>query len=267
MVAMRDLLNEAAAGGKDPVAVSQQAMKPALPRRFYKEAKAAPGEAGHGVFLDGRPVRTPGRQLLELPTLAAASQVAGEFAAQGEFIDPADMPATRLANTTIDGIVPDMQPVLEDISRFAASDLLCYRAATPRELVARQGELWDPVIDWLRDELGANFVLAEGVVHVSQPREAMALFAARLRAHAEPFRLACLHTVTSLTGSAFLALAVAEDRIDAQEAWKAGNLDEDWNSALWGEDAEAAHRRADRWRQMAAACSLLASLPKPARPA
>lgn len=264
MVAMRDLLNEAAAGGKDPVSVSQQAMKPPLPKRFYKHATTAPRQSGHGVFLDGRPVRTPGRQLLELPTEAAASLVAQEFAAQGEFIDPAGMPITRLANTTIDGIVADMQPVLEDISRFAASDLLCYRAASPRELVERQGELWDPVIDWLRDDLGANFVLAEGVVHVAQPREAMAVFAARLRAHAEPFRLACLHTVTTLTGSALLALAVAEKRIDPLQAFEAGNLDEDWNIGLWGEDAEAAQRRADRWRQMDAVCALLDCLPRPA---
>ncbi len=263
MVAMRDLLNEAATGGKDPVSVSQQAMKPPLPKRFYKEASAAPGQAGYGVFLDGRPVRTPGRQLLELPSLAAASQVAEEFAAQGEFIDPASMPVTRLANTTIDGIAHDMQPVLEDISRFAASDLLCYRAASPRELVERQGEMWDPVIDWLRDDLGANFVLAEGVVHVAQPREAMAVFAARLRAHAEPFRLACLHMVTTLTGSALLALAIAEKRIDAQQAFEAGNLDEDWNTGLWGEDPEAASRRADRLRQMEAVCALLANLPAP----
>ena len=131
-------------------------------------------------------MRTPARKLLELPTQAAAQVIAGEFEAQKDEINPATMPATKLANTVIDGIMPDPQPILEDLVRFAASDLLCYRAKAPRELVEMQAQHWDRVIDWYRDAHGANFILAEGVIHVAQPREAMAVFASLANRHHRP---------------------------------------------------------------------------------
>jgi len=173
------------------------------------------------------------------------------------------MPATRIANTAIDGVADDPQAVMEDILKFASGDLLFYRADGPAGLVAREGALWDPVINWYRDSVGANFILAEGIVHAAQPREALAVFGARLRSHGGPLRLACLHTITSLTGSALLALAVAEKRLSPQEAWDAAHVDEDWNIAQWGEDAEAAARRAFRRAEMMAAAGLIAALARP----
>lgn len=253
---MRDILNDAAGLGKDPVMASQKGMKPVMPRRFYTTALAAPADAGHGVFLDGKPVRTPGRNLLVFPTQAAAELAAAEFAAQGEHIDPATMPATRLANSIVDGVAGNEAAVRDDIAAFAASDLVCYRAAAPRELAALEERHWGPVVEWLRDAHGVNFVLAQGVMHVSQPPEALAAFAQLLDAFPGAFAIGSLHAVTTLTGSAAIALAFAHGVLDADAAWSAANVDEDWNARQWGEDAEAADRRARRQSEMWAACDL-----------
>lgn len=252
---MREILEDLGEGN-DPTRQVQKGMRPQLPKRFYQTAAAGPAIGGHGVFLDGKPVRTPARSLLVLPTDAAAQLVAGEFAAQHIEINPALMPVTRLVNTIVDGIVPDPQPVAEDILRFAASDLVCYRAKAPQELVAMQAQAWDPVIDWLRDAHGANFILAEGVVHVAQPREALAVFGTLVRNHADAFEIGCLHTITSMTGSAILAIAMAQGFMDAQSVWHAARVDEEWNRQHWGDDAEAVHREANRKADMMAAASL-----------
>ncbi|GLQ78160.1 ATPase [Mesorhizobium huakuii] len=261
---MRDILNDLEAGkylsDPDPVRRAQIQMKTPLPKRFYKTASVAPIEAGFAVHLDGRPVRTPGKALLALPTEAAAALVADEFAEQGETINPVTMPVMRLVNTAIDGVASDPQAVLEDILRFASSDLLCYRADAPQGLVERQNEQWDPVIDWARTALAARFNLAEGVIHVEQPRETIAVLGSHLNQRAEPLRLAAIHLMTSLTGSALLALAVDFGELDAEAAWAAGHVDEDWQIEHWGQDAEAVARRAARKRDMMAAVSLLEAL-------
>ncbi|MEI9413846.1 ATP12 family chaperone protein [Mesorhizobium sp. Cs1321R2N1] len=261
---MRDILNDLEAGkylsDPDPVRRAQIQMKTPLPKRFYKEVSVVPVEAGFAVQLDGRPVRTPGKALLALPTEAAATLVAGEFAEQGETINPVTMPVMRLVNTAIDGVASDPQAVLEDILRFASSDLLCYRADAPQGLVERQNEQWDPVIDWARAALGVRFNLAEGIIHVEQPRETIAVLGSHLAQRDEPLRLAAIHVMTSLTGSALLALAVDFGELDGEEAWAAGHVDEDWQIAHWGQDAEAVARRAARKRDMMAAVSLLEAL-------
>ncbi|MBZ9993535.1 ATP12 family chaperone protein [Mesorhizobium sp. BH1-1-4] len=261
---MRDILNDLEAGkylsDPDPVRRAQIQMKTPLPRRFYKEVSVAPVEGGFAVHLDGKPVRTPGKALLALPTEAAAALVADEFAQQGETINPVTMPVMRLANTAIDGVATDPQAVLEDVLRFASSDMLCYRADAPQGLVERQNEQWDPVIDWARASLGARFNLAEGIIHVEQPRETIAVLGSHLAQRAEPLRLAAIHVMTSLTGSALLALAVDFGALDGEEAWAAGHVDEDWQIAQWGQDAEAVARRAARKRDMMAAVSLLEAL-------
>ena len=163
------------------------------------------------------------------------------------------MPLTRLVNTAIDGVANDPQAVIEDLLRFAGTDLLCYRADGPQRLVDRQTDLWDPVIDWAHATLGARLVLAEGVIHVEQPREAINALGIHVAAHDDPIALASLHSMTSLTGSALLALAVAREFLSAGEAWSAAHVDEDWNLEQWGQDAEAAARRAFRWGEMQAA--------------
>ena len=262
---MRDILNDLEAGHQlsdpDPIRRAQIQMKAPLPRRFYKSATAAAAEGGgFAVQLDGRPVRTPGKALLLLPTQEAAALVAAEFEAQSETIDPVSMPVLRLVNTTIDGVAADPQAVLEDVLRFASSDLLCYRADNPQGLVERQNASWDPVLDWAQGALGARFNLAEGVIHVEQPRESIAMFGAHLARRADPFRIAAIHLMTSLTGSVLLALAVEAGEMTGEEAWTAAHVDEDWQAEHWGQDSEAIARRSQRKRDMMAAVALLEAL-------
>jgi chaperone required for assembly of F1-ATPase len=259
---MRDVLNDLQANvsDPDPVRRAQAHMRTPLPKRFYEQASVAPAEAGFAVLLDGRPVKTPARRPVVLPTEAAARLVADEFDAQAEVVDPTTMPVTRIVNTAIDGVADDPQAVIEDILRFAASDLMCYRAADPARLVARQAELWDPHVEWAGSTLGARFVLAEGVIHVDQPAGTIAAFSAHLVPFRDPFLAAALHTMVTLTGSAILGLAVAKGAITPQEAWTAAHLDEDWTNEHWGEDHEAMARRAVREKEMMAAAALVAGM-------
>ncbi|EEZ32923.1 ATP12 ATPase [Brucella sp. NF 2653] len=257
---MRDILSDLEAGkqlsDKNPIVRAQKQMQAQLPKRFYEKAEVAESEGGFAVHLDGRPVKTPARNLLLLPTRAAAQIVADEFAAQEKVIDPGKMPATRLVNTAIDGIAQDPQAVFEDILRFAGTDMLCYRADSPQELVSRQTENWDPLIDWM-ESLGARFALAEGVMHVEQPREAIAAFSVHMAGFKDPLALAALHTMTTLMGSAIIALAVAKGEISAEKGWAIAHIDEDWTIEHWGSDAEAIERRKNREIEMMVAARLL----------
>lgn len=261
---MRDLLNDPEGGNHvsdpDPMRRAQNQMRQALPKRFYAQVSVAETPEGFAVRLDDRPVRTPGRALLALPSAKAAELVAAEFAAQGETIDPVSMPVLRLVNTAIDGVAADSQAVLEDVMRFSASDLLCYRAGEPQALADRQAQAWDPVLDWVRSALGARFFLAEGVMHVEQPRESIGAVGMWLRQRQEPFRLAAIHVMTTLTGSALLALGVEAQALSPDEAWAAAHVDEDWNVEFWGEDEEAAARRQARRRDFDAAVALVRAL-------
>ncbi len=257
---MRDILSDLEAGkqlsDENPIVRAQKQMQAQLPKRFYDKAEVAESEGGFAVHLDGRPVKTPARNLLLLPTRAAAQIVADEFAAQEKVIDPGKMPATRLVNTAIDGIAQDPQAVFEDILRFAGTDMLCYRADSPQELVSRQTENWDPLIDWM-ESLGARFALAEGVMHVEQPREAIAAFSVHMAGFKDPLALAALHTMTTLMGSAIIALAVAKGEISAEKGWAIAHIDEDWTIEHWGSDAEAIERRKNREIEMMVAARLL----------
>lgn len=243
----------------DPARRAQNQMKRPLPKRFYKTAEASGADDGHTVVLDGKPLRTPAKNAFVVPSRRLAEMIAAEWQAQPDEIDPARMPLTRLVNTAIDGVSKESQAVAEDIIRFAGTDLLCYRAEGPETLVAMQAEHWDPLIEWAQTTLGARFVLAEGVMHVDQPREAIAAYSAHLRRFEHPLQLAALHTITSLTGSAIIALAVAFGAVTPEEAWSAAHVDEDFNIAQWGEDAEAAVRRAKRWDEMKAAADTLSA--------
>lgn len=260
---MRDILSDLEAGkqlsDENPIVRAQKQMQAQLPKRFYEKAEVAESEGGFAVHLDGRPVKTPARNLLLLPTRAAAQIVADEFAAQEKLIDPGKMPATRLVNTAIDGIAQDPQAVFEDILRFAGTDMLCYRADSPQELVSRQTENWDPLIDWM-ESLGARFALAEGVMHVEQPREAIAAFSVHMAGFKDPLALAALHTMTTLMGSAIIALAVAKGEISAEKGWAIAHIDEDWTIEHWGSDAEAIERRKNREIEMMVAARLLETI-------
>ncbi|QNQ62552.1 ATPase [Brucella sp. 6810] len=260
---MRDILSDLEAGkqlsDENPIVRAQKQMQAQLPKRFYEKAEVAESEGGFAVHLDGRPVKTPARNLLLLSTRAAAQIVADEFAAQEKVIDPGKMPATRLVNTAIDGIAQDPQAVFEDILRFAGTDMLCYRADSPQELVSRQTENWDPLIDWM-ESLGARFALAEGVMHVEQPREAIAAFSIHMAGFKDPLALAALHTMTTLMGSAIIALAVAKGEISAEKGWAIAHIDEDWTIEHWGSDAEAIERRKNREIEMMVAARLLEAI-------
>jgi chaperone required for assembly of F1-ATPase len=228
-----------------------------LPKRFYTSVSVeAKGPRDYRIRLDGKPIRTPAKAELAVPTAALAEAIAEEWRAQGTHIDPSSMPLTRLANSAIDGVVPRAAEVRADIAKYAGSDLLCYRAGEPEALIALQSRHWDPVLDWGREVLGARFMLVQGLMPVSQARETLDRIAAAI-ADLDAFRLAALHVMTTLMGSALLGLAVVKGRLSADAAWDAAHVDEDWQIGKWGEDAEAAARRRRRRAEMDAACRLL----------
>lgn len=266
---MRDLLNDLE---QDRLLREQDGLGSAqrrkdLPKRFYKDVTVARVEHGdEDVFeiqLDGRPARTPGRAHVRLPTEASAQLVADEFAAQVDVIDPLTMPVLRIVNTAIDGVLRDPEPVFEDVLKFASSDLLCYRTDSPDKLVIRQSEAWDPIHDWAARIAGGRFALTAGVIFVEQPKETLdglrRYFQLR-PASTDPFRLTCVHLMTSLSGSALLALAVEAKRLSPEEAWKAAHVDEDFQIENWGQDSEAIARRNARWRDFSAAATLIEAL-------
>jgi chaperone required for assembly of F1-ATPase len=232
--------------------------RPALPKRFYKQAEAVGQEGGYVLTLDGRPARTPGRNPLAVPGRALGEALAAEWNAVGVVIDPALMPLTKLANTAIDGVTVEMDAVREDIARYAASDLVCYRAEGPEKLVQAQGTAWDPVLAWSRDALGARLLMSAGVMFVQQPEIALARIRAVLDQEQSPFTLAALHVMTTLTGSVLIALMHATGNIEAQAAWDAAHVDERYQESLWGQDEEAAQRREKRHAEFSAASSFLA---------
>lgn len=264
---MRNILEDAEGaverGDTGPGKANRDRDKPKFPKRFYENVTTGTGEGGYLVLLDERPIKTPGRAELLMPSQPAAELVAGEWAAVSEEINPLQMPVTRLANTAVDGIAQDTQAVMEDIVRYAASDLLCYRADSPEGLVENQRKHWDPVLDWLEVHANARFDLAEGIMHVTQPKAAISGFGSILSKHEDPFRLASLHTFTTISGSALLALALADGELTADETWNAAHVDEDWNISQWGEDHEAAERRKQRWTDFEAAYLLLQALGEP----
>jgi chaperone required for assembly of F1-ATPase len=240
---------------QNPMEAARRGARPILRKRFYERVSTLPDGQLHAVRLDDKPVRTPAGRLLAAPTRALAEALAAEWERQRDVIDPAKMPLTRLANSIIDGVSERSAPVAEEIARYLASDLICYRAGSPRGLVERQARHWDPIIAWARDVLGARLLLAEGVVHVEQPEAALAAAGAAIPR--DPWRLGALHSLTTLTGSALLALAVAQGRISADEAWTAANVDEDWNMEQWGRDELALDRRAYRQAELQAAATVL----------
>ncbi len=254
---MRDILNELFENQPlDPTEAARRGARAILRKRFYRAALAgeAAGE-GYPVLLDGKPVKTPARRALAAPTKALAEAIASEWNAQQSVIDPARMPLTRLANAVIDAVADEPRAVAEEVAKYLGSDLLCYRADVPAALVERQARHWDPVLAWAANALGARFVLAQGVMHVAQPRQAIG--AARAAIPAESWRLGAVAAAATLTGSALLALAVAHGAIDADDAWVAAHVDEDWQMEQWGRDEAALERRDFHYAELQAAATVL----------
>ena len=240
-----------------PMQAAQRAMRPSLPKRFYKAAGVGEKDGGFAVLLDGKPVNTPAKRPLVLPARELAEIVAREWDKQESDIDPGTMPMTRLANLAIDRVAEKAGEMAGEVKRYAASDLVFYRADEPEGLVAQQAKHWDPVLRWARETLGANFMLASGVNHVTQADSALNAINKEIDRYAPPFALAALASVTQLTGSALIALMLAHGQLTPVAAWNAAHVDEDWNTRTWGEDAEAAVRRAQRLAEFEAAAKML----------
>lgn len=209
--------------------------------RFYKEVSIAPAGSGFAVLLDGKPVKTPARRALVLPTERLAAAVAAEWQAQGADIIVTAMPLLRLSNTVIDGVANNREDVINAILRFGENDLLCYRAYHPPDLAARQREGWDPILDWARQRLSARMTVAEGLGHVYQSPETLAALREALTP-CDSFILAGLHVIASITGSLVLALAVAEGQTTCVHAFALSRIDESYQAEKWGQDAEAQKR-------------------------
>lgn len=208
-------------------------------RRFWTTASAVPVEGGFAVHLDARPVRTPLKAPLVLPTLGLAEAVAGEWQAQGDTVNPATMPFTRTANSAIDTVSRQFDVIASMLSEYGGSDLLCYRADGPDELIALQSRGWDPLIDWAAATLGAPLQVTTGVVHVAQPVASLETLHRQVSG-LSAFQLAGFHDLVAISGSLILALAVVHGRITVDAAWQLSRIDEDWQISQWGEDEEAA---------------------------
>lgn len=228
-------------------------------KRAYREVRVAPAGAGWRIMLDARELQTPARLPLLLPKQELAVAIAGEWQAQTDKIVPSTMPLMRLAATAVDRVAPQQEKTFDDIVGYAETDLVCYRAERPADLVARQTAAWQPLVDWAILRFDAPLLVVTGVVPKRQsPAVAAALRAAI--ADMDEFWLSALHEATTLSGSIVIGLALRERRLDAEAAWRASQLDESYQIEKWGEDAEAARRRADIRRDLDAACRFMGLL-------
>jgi chaperone required for assembly of F1-ATPase len=249
-------LTPAPGEGLDPAELARRDLVKHLPKRFYERAEAAREGDGWELRLDGKPARTPKRLALRSRRRGVMEEVAAEWSAQGERIDHSTMPMTRLLNVALDAVPDQRAEVAADAAKFAASDLLFYRAEEPQSLVEAETAAWDTVLAWARETYGARFHLAAGVTFVTQPLESVAAIARALDEIEDAETLAALHAMTTLTGSVLLAFAVYKGRLSAEEAWAAAHVGEDHQMKVWGQDAEALARRAARWSEMRAAAMM-----------
>jgi chaperone required for assembly of F1-ATPase len=225
-------------------------------KRFWKDVSVEPDGESWGIRLDGRPVRTPARQLLAVPTSALADAIADEWREVGETIDPREMPLTGLANAAIDRVAPDRHAFAQGLARYAEADLACYRAEGPRALIERQEKHWDKLVGWARRRYDVDFVTTSGLMHIAQPPATVERLSHAIAA-LDPFRLAALSPLVTIGGSLLAALAVLEKAITPEEAWDAVSVDERWQLDQWGADAEAEVALENRRRAFLAAARFL----------
>jgi chaperone required for assembly of F1-ATPase len=225
-------------------------------KRFYKVAAAEPVEGGYEIRLDGRPVKTPARGPLRVAEPKLAEAIAQEWNAQGEEIDPRSMPLTGLANAAIDRVAPDPQAFARSLAQFGESDLLYYRSDGPDPLRRRQEGTWDPILTWARRRFDIDFELVTGIMHRAQPERTVEQLGRAVAAR-DPFELAALAPLVTISGSLIIALALVEREIDLETAWTAATVDEAWQTEQWGEDSEAALALANRRSEFEAAARFL----------
>ncbi len=262
---MRDIFTEIFENQPaDPMESARRGGRPTLRKRFYERAQAieeAGERGGFQVVLDGKPVKTPARRALVAPVQALADEIAREWDAQKNVIDPARMPLTRLAHAVIDAVAEQSKSVADEVAKYLVSDLLFYRAEAPPGLIERQAKAWDPVLAWAHNALGARFVPVAGVVFVAQPDAAIAAARKAIPADSnnvtEIWRLGAVASITTLTGSALLALALSAGHLEPDAAWASAHVDEDWQMEHWGRDEVALARRAYRFGEMQAAAAVL----------
>lgn len=253
---MREFLEDALDHRDDGYGRAQRSLKPDLPKRFYKLATSGELPDGHAILLDNRPTRTPGRVPVRVPSKALAELMAAEWNAQGDEIDAETMPIVRLVNSGIEGgadIVPAMR---EEIVKYAGSDLLYYRADTPAELLAEQERHWDEILTALARKYEIGFETTRGISHVAQPMPTLEKVSEKL-AQNGLFSLTALMLITSITGSALIALALRDKLVTPDAAWDAAHVDEHYNMRLWGADSEALKRLEKRRRDFDAGITVL----------
>jgi chaperone required for assembly of F1-ATPase len=225
-------------------------------KRFWKQADAVERDGGWGVELDGKPLRTPARDLLTVPTKALAEAIASEWNEVGDKIDPGTLPLTGLANAAVDRVAPDKEAFAKGIARYAEADLACYRAEGPSALVDRQTESWDALIGWGRRRFDVDFRTTRGIVHVDQPAATVDRLSHAVAA-LDPFRLAGLSPLVTISGSLLAALGVLEGTLMPDQAWDAVTVDDRWQLEQWGSDAEAEAAIDNRRRDFMAAARFL----------
>jgi chaperone required for assembly of F1-ATPase len=208
-------------------------------RRFWKDVDLAQVEGGWGILLDGRPLKTPAKAPLVMPSRAMAEAVAEEWRAQTDELRPETMPVTRAANSAIDKITPQFDEVADIVAAYGGTDLLCYRAEAPEGLCRRQAEGWDPLLDWAALRFDARLLVAQGILPIKQDPKCLSRLSAEVWRRSN-FELAALHDLVALSGSFVLGLAVCEKHLPPAEAWALSRIDEHWQIELWGQDAEAA---------------------------
>ncbi|HKF71167.1 MAG TPA: ATP12 family protein [Stellaceae bacterium] len=228
-------------------------------KRFYKSAGVTEAPDGFAVVLDGKPVRTPAKRPLAVPTRALAEAIAEEWLMQGDTVDPKRLPLTRLASIALDLVAPRREAVVAEVVKYASTDLVCYRAEQPRELAERQHAAWQALIDWVTLRFDAPLAVTSSILPVAQSPASLKAFEAAVAAY-DTSRLAALHFATAACGSLVVALALIEGRIDAAAAFASAELDESYEIERWGEDAEQAKRRATLREDIALAARFVSLL-------
>jgi chaperone required for assembly of F1-ATPase len=240
-----------------PMRSAQAAMRKSLPKRFYEKAEAREETSGgFRLLLDGKPALTPKRQPLLLPSSLSASILVAEWNAQEDVINPASMHATRVVNAAIDHVSVAMQDVRDDAARYVASDLICYHAREPERLAEMQKERWAAIIAFAEERFGVPLVFSDSLMHVEQDRRLLPVYRAALTSMTQPVALAAFHVMVTLSGSALIALAVAEEHVSGAAGFDASEVDADFEADIWGHDEEAAARRAYRLEEFISAAGL-----------
>ncbi|MEM8877489.1 MAG: ATP12 family protein [Pseudomonadota bacterium] len=240
----------------DPYALARKQAEAERPKRFYKTVSIEAVPHGFELQLDGRPLRSPAKAPIIVPRSQIADTLAAEWGSQGDYIVPGAMPVTRIVNTALDGVSQERDAVAAQTASFILSDLVCYRAEHPTALVALQAKAWDPVIAHIEQATGSVMKTATGIIAVEQDTGLQQIVRERLLP-LDDFALAGAASIVTLTGSAGLLIALLDGALDGDAVWAAAHVDEDWNIAQWGEDAEATERRVQRRREFDAAILLL----------